>query len=456
VGSDAPDTFLAACGLTVPIRLSLERPEFAGTMSFRFQQPFLVIGSHPDADLRLDHPDVGRRHAYLQVVSGRIYCTRLQSQMGIQHSSGGWSERWLQPGDAIVIGPFQIRWEEESDEPPIPDDGDDWPAPTSRSFVRPSLTEGALEFIGDRTRPSPWRLSRALVICGRSAFCKVRLTGTDVSELHCGLVRTSDGIWLVDLLSRTGTMVNGQSVRYTRLAFGDELEVGRHRLRLVPVPGTSVSGLPARREDKARAASSITDIVPAASTSLVHTPDVVSGSDMSLQLMVRELGQLQQQNADQFQQSLFMLFRMFSDMHKEQMGLIREELASLHRLSERERALEKELARRTVSAGGSGGGSAPTLRLVTGEVPSPRVNGATDPGTPAAQRGPEPRPARFVPPRGVAASRGHGPTPDASTAHMEILERIAAIRDERQSRWRKLLNTMTGRSGGNPSDETRS
>src|SRR5947209_20353598 len=69
------DQFLHDCGASGPLRLTVEH---AGTSErYVFQQPFALVGSDPRADLRPPGGLLARRHAYLQVLGGRVVCVDL-------------------------------------------------------------------------------------------------------------------------------------------------------------------------------------------------------------------------------------------------------------------------------------------------------------------------------------------------------------------------------------------
>src|SRR5206468_6295947 len=69
------EDFLAACGATGPLRLSVEHP--GGADQYLLQQPFAVVGRDPRADLRVADSNAARRHLYLQVLCGRLLCLDL-------------------------------------------------------------------------------------------------------------------------------------------------------------------------------------------------------------------------------------------------------------------------------------------------------------------------------------------------------------------------------------------
>src|SRR5262245_30402978 len=83
-----------------------------------FPQPYLVIGRGANTDLSLDHESVSRRHAYLQGISGRVFCLDLQSRTGTHWDDGGSAPGgWLDHGRTIGLGPFRIRLASKRSQP---------------------------------------------------------------------------------------------------------------------------------------------------------------------------------------------------------------------------------------------------------------------------------------------------------------------------------------------------
>src|SRR5882757_650040 len=80
VNHASPEQFLSACGSPEPLRVGVDERDQLLTDTWTFRQPFLVIGRRPDSDLRLDHWQVSRRHAYLQMIEGRYFCVDLGSR----------------------------------------------------------------------------------------------------------------------------------------------------------------------------------------------------------------------------------------------------------------------------------------------------------------------------------------------------------------------------------------
>ena len=408
--------FLESCGSTGPMGLGVEEPGVPGTSWRVFDRPFVVAGRDPGADLPLREPAVSRRHAYFQRVEGRTFCVDLRSRTGTRWGDepGLWG--WVAPGPGVGVGAFRIRPMPGGADPGEPGD----PLPIARSSGSAPLAEATLEFLGPAIGPSSWRLSRTLVLLGGSPACKVRLRGEGVAEIHASLVRTRGGVWVVDLLGPGGVLLNGSRARFARLEDGDVLGIGPHEIRVRCGP----SALPDRaRPPEPRAA-----------------PDGLAPADAG----------------DPSRQSLTTALRSLAAVHRGQTAMILEELAAIRRLTEEQGALHAEIAGRGRAAIGP-----PTLRLVSGDavarpgaatpgptlaLPTPAGDPAWEPRPPSAPAGPR------QPPPPTSGPTGPGPTGPPATRddpdfHARIVERLAAVRDERRGRWQKLLTTLLGKGG---------
>jgi FHA domain/Zinc-ribbon containing domain len=79
-------------------------------------------------------------------------------------------------------------------------------------------------------------LSEGWTRIGRSGSADMRLDDPTVSRRHALVVLTGGGeLRALDDRSLNGLFVNGERVEWTRLADGDELEVGRYRLHVIDV-----------------------------------------------------------------------------------------------------------------------------------------------------------------------------------------------------------------------------
>ena len=243
-----------------------------------------------------------------------------------------------------------------------------------------------------------------------------------MSKFHCGLLRTPSAVWVIDLLGTGGIRVNGARALWGRLAEGHQLQVGEFEMRLSSRPDPAGSDdvrdlalLPVPRVE-----------VPAPLPLTVSQGPVVLDASL-LGPVVHQLGVMQQQMFDQFHQAMMTMVQMFGALHRDQMGLIHDELDRLHALTQELQSLREELAGQPPAAPASAG-------------PTPRE-------TPAAEQ---------VAAAPVPAARGRAdPTPGDAAAvpgrqeggniHVWLSQRIAALEQERQSRWQKVMSFVLGK-----------
>jgi pSer/pThr/pTyr-binding forkhead associated (FHA) protein len=78
---------------------------------------------------------------------------------------------------------------------------------------------------------STFLLEQGQVPAGRKPDSEVFLDDVTVSRKHAVFERRDDGSWFVrDVGSLNGTYVNGEQVEETKLANGDEVQIGRFKL----------------------------------------------------------------------------------------------------------------------------------------------------------------------------------------------------------------------------------
>ena len=70
---------------------------------------------------------------------------------------------------------------------------------------------------------------------GRSLAADIRFDDPTVSRRHALIVRSADGVRVLDDRSLNGVFVNGERVEWSTLRDGDEILVGRHELRFIDV-----------------------------------------------------------------------------------------------------------------------------------------------------------------------------------------------------------------------------
>jgi pSer/pThr/pTyr-binding forkhead associated (FHA) protein len=112
-------------------------------------RPVLLIGRHPDCDIRLDSSKISRRHCCVAMAYDRVLIRDLGSRNGVRVNGRICEEARLYPGDELAIGAILFRLEQEAEEPEVP------VAPSARPAVKGgSVRPGALP--GNRSgKPIP-------------------------------------------------------------------------------------------------------------------------------------------------------------------------------------------------------------------------------------------------------------------------------------------------------------
>ncbi len=461
--SHDPATFRISCGAASLLRLGYGRvgqpPEHVHT----FEPPFVLVGRDPRNDLVLGKKAVSQRHAYLQVIRGRVFFLDLKSRLGTHLGAELRPCGWLST-EPLFIWPFAISVTD-----PQPLSEENLPNPlTRRTEESDGLPEVVLEVRNGTEPRDRWRMTRELALVGRQPNCKIHLVDSSVSAFHCSLVRTPQGLWVVDLLSRTGVQVNGVPEKWAPLADGDSLSIGQYtihvQIQTPPDSGREIARLSDRSEKETPAVN--TGVIPtlgaslpsaAASqpglpqlpallplpilTGLAEAEGGLSGPVGASLIMtvLHNMQSMQQQMFDHYQQSLFALAEVFARMHGDQMESVRREVAQLRSLTDELHQLRAQLAAAgpgRAAVGPSGSAVRPVQPALAGPngVPAAKENGGA--------RGPQGVEAGTP---GNSASTPPGEKPaDGPQLHAWLNQRIDELQRERQGRWSKMLSFVLG------------
>jgi len=124
--------FREACGASGPLRLEWDDWETGQPVRRDFERPVVLVGRNPRADLVLDHPLVGVRHAYLQLVEGRLFALDLGSREGLRWGGVPRKAGWVDRSRPVQVGVTTIRVFDGDKAV----DGGPGPGPTLRVRVR--------------------------------------------------------------------------------------------------------------------------------------------------------------------------------------------------------------------------------------------------------------------------------------------------------------------------------
>jgi pSer/pThr/pTyr-binding forkhead associated (FHA) protein len=386
--------FLNTCGIADSLQLVVESPSLREPELRLLHQPFAVIGRDPRADVLLDHAEVSRRHVYLQMIEGRAFWIDLESRTGSRGERKPEKFGWLEGVHTLCVGPYVIRRFANDSRIARDFQDDELPRDTpliARAYGPGPLPEVTLEFLNGPSRSTSWPVHRVMSLIGSATGCKFRLTDPSVSRFHGSLLRTPVGVWVVDLLGKSGITVDGVPVRSHRLMDGEVLGIGRYQLRIqcrlqdhesrngstdrrstlvarssrrnhasntLKFPDWAASAL--AFETGPQGAKNAQLPQPAQPVASFHNVDIMSSesilpfhsaqsslTESVLVPLVNQFGLMQQQMFDQFQQAMAMMVQMFGTMHRDQMEVIRAELDRLHELTDEFHALKDELANRT-------------------------------------------------------------------------------------------------------------
>lgn len=449
--------------------------------------PFAVLGREDCCDLTLDRAEVSRRHTYLQLLGGRLWFFDLLSRTGTW-CGGRRQAVGCVAASGFRVGPVQLRSLDQA------------PSSDSLSIPSPLLALAAeedaaptatLEFMNaafvDRTCQQPsWQLDRPITFVGSASHCKVRFKCPSVSRIHCSLVRTPRGVWLVDLLGRTPVLVNGAPTRWARLNDGDRLTVGRFEIQIraqarrsaataapaEPTPVLTATGEPSASWSLPAASPMHGPNQPAATTpglgaagplAAVSTGPSPSSAllnfasgplDSTQALLLTFMNQfsgMQQQMFDQFQQTTLMMLQMFGTMQREQFDLLRQELQGLRELNQQIQTLQSELDKHRPRSNAALPASATAPASKPDPLPRPAAPWPDAPAKPAPATQSSP-PKKTADTKTQPASRtASTPTPAPETVpagedvHAWLSQRFNELQEERQSRWQKIVGTLLGK-----------
>jgi pSer/pThr/pTyr-binding forkhead associated (FHA) protein len=194
------------------LSLTLLRGRFAGHSVPLGGQP-IVLGRE-GATVFLDTPNASQKHAELRAEPHGVVLRDLTmgaSPIPVLVNRVRTTMHVVSPGDVIEIGADAFRV--------------DLAAPPPRALLIP--TKGPL--VG---RAFP--VSTTPVVMGRDADCTIVIASLRASRKHCEVRPEPTGLFLRDLSSGNGTLVNGERVMQRELCPGDLIDVGDEQLRIDP------------------------------------------------------------------------------------------------------------------------------------------------------------------------------------------------------------------------------
>jgi pSer/pThr/pTyr-binding forkhead associated (FHA) protein len=84
------------------------------------QRPVVLVGRHPECDVRIDLPQVSRRHCCIALAYDRLLVRDLGSRNGLRVNGHRVEEAQLRPGDEVAIAHVIFKLEEFAAQAPPP------------------------------------------------------------------------------------------------------------------------------------------------------------------------------------------------------------------------------------------------------------------------------------------------------------------------------------------------
>ena len=303
-------------------------------------------------------------------------------------------------------------------------DGDDQPGPgpnTHRYATRQPLPGVMIEGVGPKGKPSRWSVDRVLTLVGRSPLCKLRLSALDDPLFACALMRTPRGLWLVDLGEGRRVAVNGAICRETRLEDGDLVRIGTRAFRIY-YDGTTTP--PNRQVPFASERSGIIGMYPPVSALGQGSAPALPVADLApiethpqtvFQPLIDCEGPIPDVASAPFMQALSMLVRLFGDLQRSHLDLVRDELEQIRQIG-REMAAHKNATKTPKQ------GPRTTSRNPIHDDPRVAFNDFDE--------------------NQFDSDTLESDRPDPKLVHDIVGDRLTAWESERQSRWRKVVDLL--------------
>jgi|GEM_PF-3162630 len=237
MGSDKVDLFRKVCGALSPLVIDIQGDGATHRARRIFHQSFVTCGKHPDADLRLSDPRVSLSHYYFQVIGGRILAIDLSCEQNLSIGDSGRPWAWLDASSEVRVGGATLRLQGGSTfgEGGRPGLEAGQGSPFQRLTAPEAGSPGAevlLEAEAPGSEGFTWQMGSVLALVGQSERCQLRLRSKQIAPIHCALLRTEVGVWVVDLLSTNGIKANGCACKLAHLVDGTELSLGPFRFRI--------------------------------------------------------------------------------------------------------------------------------------------------------------------------------------------------------------------------------
>ncbi len=223
-----------------------------GKRIVHLNQPETVIGRAPDSDVVLDESYISRHHSKITLENGKYFIEDLGSRIGTTVNGGQVTKKELTFGDEISLGEIRVTFVE-------PTGAQRASAPPAGSEAAATMIMGAMSqkyklvTFGPDKEFHEFPVTGEEKIIGRHEEAQIRLNDSLISRRHAKIWEENGQVFIEDMGSNNGTLVDGKIIPKTQpviLAEKAVITICSYRLALLnvldkPVPEMFTSTTPA-------------------------------------------------------------------------------------------------------------------------------------------------------------------------------------------------------------------
>jgi len=203
-----------------------------GLRSTTVGKPFARISTRRGAEVVLPDLKIASRGLYLHAIGAGLFALGFSHTESTEEPFRG----WLRPDQIISLGPYQISARLAVGAGAVPPAASDLPSLGEKRTAAEPYPVIAVAFGGSEVARR--RLSRPLTVVGRLRPSTLPIQSNDLSASHLVFYWNAGTLWVIDLLSRMGTIVEGTPIQCAELPLGCSLTVGEVRLTFVDLHST--------------------------------------------------------------------------------------------------------------------------------------------------------------------------------------------------------------------------
>lgn len=199
----------------------------------------ITIGRQEGNTIRLTERDVSRRHARVIRENDRVFIEGVAARYGVKKNGVKIDKRVeFAPGDVVSIGSYQLTLQSKAGA--APEAGAASMKRRPEDSVRGQGTQvlpampAKLVVVSSNFAGQEFPLNRQEMIIGRGEDCDIIIDHRSVSQRHAKVIRQMGNRYqIVDLNSKNGVVVGGETYRTLQIKRGDVLELGHVKFRFV-------------------------------------------------------------------------------------------------------------------------------------------------------------------------------------------------------------------------------